>query len=180
MRQDAHAFLDQSGSVNADCLAMLHVLVCEVFGGAQRNGLLFGDCFSADQQRANGVHRVHWINCGWTSFGEGSVNALHLRFELIELLAAKRAQPLGKPVSSGRSDRPGPADDHISDRPGGFFEILTAKKFELVWKEALLDQNDLVPLCVKPNRPKRFAFGTSTNLHVVICSAWKRNEKPPL
>src|ERR1041384_3254199 len=176
MRQDAHAFLDQSGSVNADCLAMLHVLVCEVFGGAQRDGLLFGDCFSADQQRTNGVHRVHWINRRRSGFSEGSVNPLHLRFEWIELLAAKRSQALGKTVSGCSSDCPGPADDHISDRPGGFFEILTAKEFELVWKEALLDQNDLVPLCVKPNRPKRFAFGTSTNLHVVICSAWKRNE----
>jgi hypothetical protein len=175
MCQDAHAFFDQTGAVNSNCPAMLHVFIRKILRSAQRNRLLLRDCLPADQQRANGVHRIHRINRRRPRLSQRPINPFHLRFELIQILPAKRPESLRETIRRRGPDRPGPANHHIRDRARRFFEIPASKQLELVWKQPLLDQNNFI-LEATVARSKQLHFALhQTKLFGTLC-AWNQYE----
>ena len=144
MREHAHPVANQLRAVLADGFAMRHVLVGEVLGGGEGEGLLLGDG-RADGHRATHIqHRVDGVNGGGPGVLQHGEDGFHLRLNLRQILPAKRPRALRQAVSRRRADGSRAAHHHVADGDGGGAEVARADDLELVRQEALLDEQDLV------------------------------------
>ena len=144
MREHPHAVANQLRPVLADGFAMRHVLVGEVLGGGEGEGLLLGDGGAGGHRATHIKHRVDGVHSGGAGLLQHGENFFHIRLKLHQVLAAKRPRALRQPVSRRRADGSRAAHDHVADGDGGGAEVARADDLELVRQQALLDEPDLV------------------------------------
>ena len=94
MREHAHAVANQLRAVLADGFAMRHILVSEVLGGGEGEGLLLGDGRAGGHGAAHVEHGVDGVNGGGAGVLEHGEDGFDVRLKLRQVFPAKRPRAL--------------------------------------------------------------------------------------
>ena len=97
MGQDGHAVADQFRAVPADFLAMADIFVGKMFGGGERERLLFRHRFTTRHGAAHAVHRVDGINGGGARGGERLLDRCNVLGNDFMSWPRKASAPCAKP-----------------------------------------------------------------------------------
>ena len=164
MGQHARAVVNQRLAHLAKRLAMGGIVVSKLFGHGQGPLLPLGHGHAGYvcQHPAHGVDRV---NGGGPGLGQCSVNLGQVLLETLQPSTTKRPGALCQAVGGGGTDRARTAHDHVGDGTRRFDIVDGGDDFELMGKQALLDQLHPVSGLVKPHRTVMFRLPVMGDIH---------------
>ncbi len=165
MGQDATVGPDQLCPVPPNGLAVADVVIGEFLGRGQGEGLLLGDRFARLHGGADVLHGVGRIDGSGPGGFEGLLNEIDVAQKLAQVVATKRARPLGQSISGCGADGPRSADNHIADGAGRLAIIPHGNNLEAMRQEPLLDEQDGIFSGVESNRAIVLGPAASGDIH---------------